>query len=77
MKWNDDKTSQEWGKILQHKFFKSFNKDIYLEDMLTLTANTILEMENKLEEINTILEKYLEVNDSIIIERILLRQNIH
>jgi len=45
MKWNDDKTSKVWGEILQHKFFKAFHKDLYIEDLLTVIANKVNEME--------------------------------
>lgn len=45
MNWNDDKTSQVWGKILQHKFFAVSNKDLHIEDLLTEIANRIYEME--------------------------------
>lgn len=48
MKWNDDKTSKVWGEILQHTFFKAFHKDIYIEDLLTVIANKVYEMELKI-----------------------------
>ena len=48
IKWDDDKISKVWEKILQHKFFKAFHKDLYIEDLLTEIANTIYIMELKI-----------------------------
>ena len=59
MKWNDDKTSKAWGEILKHRFFKANNKDLYIEDLLTVIANKILEMEQKL----TVVSKRPEVKE--------------
>jgi len=52
IEWDDDKTSKTWGKILKHKFFTAFNKDIYIKDLLTEIANTIYLMELKIERCN-------------------------
>ena len=63
MNWDDDKTSKVWAEILQHKFFRAFQKDLYVEDMLTVTANKILEMETIL---SLIIEKLEETDTNLL-----------
>ena len=56
MEWTDDKTSKVWAEILKHKFFIACQKDLYIEDMLTVTANKILELEQTLYAISDVLK---------------------
>ena len=54
--------SPSWKKILQHRFFTAFNKDLYIEDLLNEVAKTVSEQDQKLVSIKALVHYHFTMN---------------